>query len=195
MIYSNLFGFCRLFILESEKMNQIPLDQQLIEQVIAQDRKAQFQLFELTKRMIYSLAFRMLDDEELAQDVLQDSYVEISQQIRHLKYPEALLSWMKTITARKAIKKAKRQFKFEKLDLHPEQGEDQFEAWFDGELLDQAIRSLPPGSRAVFMLVAVEGYPHQEAAKLLGISESTSKSQLNYAKKLLKVRIQTLLQA
>ncbi|MCS5490398.1 RNA polymerase sigma factor [Algoriphagus limi] len=174
-------------------MTQIQLDSELIEQVIAQDRKAQFQLFELTKRMIYSLAYRMLNDEDLAHDVLQETYVEVFQKIRSLKHPEALPSWMKTIAARKAIKVAKNQFEFEKIDQHPDPLENQFDSWFDGELLDQAIRELPPGARAVFMLVTVEGYPHSEAANLLGISESTSKSQLHYAKRLLKTRIQNLL--
>ncbi|GMQ30410.1 sigma-70 family RNA polymerase sigma factor [Algoriphagus confluentis] len=176
-------------------MNQIQLESELIERVISQERKAQFQLFELTKRMVYSLAFRMLNDEELAHDVLQDTYVEVFQQIRNLKHSEALVSWMKTITARKAIKAGKKLFEFDKLDQNQDPADNQFDSWFDGELLDQAIRALPPGSRAVFMLTAVEGYSHKEAAKLLGISESTSKSQLNYAKKLLKTRIQTLLRA
>ena len=176
-------------------MEKERIDYGLIESVIAQDRKAQFRLFELTKRMVYSLAFRMLNDEDTAHDVLQDTYVKVFQEIKNLKHPEALISWMKTITARKAIEKAKRQFEFEELAMADDQAEDHFEHWFDAELLDQAIRSLPAGSRAVFMLVAVEGYPHQEASRMLGISESTSKSQLNYARKLLKTRIKTLLQA
>jgi RNA polymerase sigma-70 factor (ECF subfamily) len=176
-------------------MNQIQLDSELIKRVISQERKAQFQLFELTKRMVYSLTFRMLNDEELAHDVLQDTYVEVFQQIRNLKHPEALISWMKTIAARKSIKAGKKQFEFDQLDQHHDPVDNQFDSWFDGELLDQAIRALPPGARAVFMLTAVEGYSHKEAANLLGISDSTSKSQLNYAKKLLKTRIQTLLRA
>lgn len=81
-----------------EKKN---IDSLLIEAVIAQDRKAQFQLFELTKRMVYSLAFRILNDEDAAHDVLQDTYIRVFQEIRNLKHPEALISWMKTITARK----------------------------------------------------------------------------------------------
>lgn len=176
-------------------MEKQRIDLHLIEQVIAQDRKAQFRLFELTKRMVYSLAFRMLNDEDTAHDVLQDTYIKVFQEIRNLKHPDALVSWIKTITARKAVEKARRQFRFEELSAADEQIEDSFESWFDGELLDQAIRSLPAGARAVFMLVAVEGYPHQEAGKMLGISENTSKSQLNYARKLLKTRIKTLLQA
>ncbi len=176
-------------------MSQIQTDQELIEKVISNDRKAQFQLFELTKRLVYSLAFRILNDEDDAQDVLQDTYVEVFQQIKKLSHPDALISWMKTITMRKAIQKSKKQIRFEPLDGVPDESHDELNSWFDAELLDQAIRSLPAGSRAVFMLVAVEGYPHQECAKLLGISESTSKSQLNYAKGLLKKRIKTLLQA
>lgn len=189
------FGTYFPLLLRSRFMNKERLDQQLIESVIAQDRKAQFQLFELTKRMVYSLAFRILNDEDTAHDVLQDTYVKVFQEIRNLKHPEALISWMKTITARKAIEKGKKKFQFEELSSAEDQVEDHFESWFDTELLDQAIRSLPPGSRAVFMLVAVEGYSHLEAGRLLSISESTSKSQLNYARKLLKTRIKTLLQA
>lgn len=177
-------------VLEKER-----IDVELIRRVIGHDRLAQFQLFELTKKMVYSLAFRIVNDEDGAHDVLQDTYVMVFQEIRNLKHPEALTSWMKTITARKAIEKAKKKIRFEELSASQEKTEEQFEAWFDAELLDQAIRSLPDGSRAVFLLVAVEGYPHQEASKMLGISEGTCKSQLSYAKKLLKARIQILLQA
>lgn len=176
-------------------MSQIQTDQELIQKVISNDRKAQFQLFELTKRLVYSLAFRILNDEEDAHDVLQDTYVEVFQQIKKLTHHEALISWMKTITVRKAIQKSKKRIHFEQLENANEQVEEELNVWFDVELLDQAIRGLPDGARAVFMLVAVEGYPHQECAKLLGISESTSKSQLNYAKGLLKKRLKTLLQA
>ena len=106
-------------------MNKERLDQQLIESVIAQDRKAQFQLFELTKRMVYSLAFRILNDEDTAHDVLQDTYVKVFQEIRNLKHPEALISWMKTITARTAIEKGKKKFQFEELSSAEDQVEDQ----------------------------------------------------------------------
>lgn len=175
-------------------MKQTQLNHQLISQVILQDRKAQFQLFELTKQMIYSLVYRVLNDEDEAHDVLQDSYVEIFQNIQKLSHPEALTSWMKTIAARKAIQRSKKRLKFEPLD-QVENTSDDFESWFDAEMLDQAIFSLPDGARAVFVLVAVEGYPHKECAEILGISESTSKSQYSYAKGLLRTRITKLLRA
>ncbi len=175
-------------------MNQTKLNHQLISKVIINDRQAQFQLFELTKKMIYSLAYRVLNDEDEAHDVLQDTYVEVFQNISKLSHPEALTSWMKTIAARKAIRRSKKRLNFESLDS-VEQSNDDFDSWFDAEMLDTAILSLPDGARAVFVLVAVEGYPHKECAELLGISESTSKSQYHYAKGLLKSRITKLLQA
>jgi len=62
----------------------------------------------------------------------------------------------------------------------------------DGEHIEKAINSLPEGYRIVFFLIEVEGYKHQEVARMLGISEGTSKSQLHYAKqslmKMLKER-------
>ena len=54
------------------------------------------------------------------------------------------------------------------------------------EYLEKAIQSLPEGYRAVFVLIEVEGYSHQETADMLGISPGTSKSQLFHAKKRLR---------
>lgn len=171
------------------------LNSELINKVIQQDRSAQFQLFELTKNMLYSICYRVLANEEEANDVLQDSYVEIFQNIRKLEHPEALISWMKTITIRKAIKESKKRIHFSPIEDHSPATTENFDSWFDAEVLDQAIQSLPDGARTVFVLVGVEGYSHQETAKLLGISTNTSKSQLHYAKALLKTRITKLLQA
>ncbi len=171
------------------------IDSNLISKVIRQERSAQFQLFELTKGMLFSICYRVLVDEDEANDVLQDAYVEIFQNIRKLEHPEALISWMKTITVRKAIQESKKRIRFEQIENNESETTEDFDSWFDADLLDQAIQSLPNGARAVFLLISVEGYSHQESAELLGISESTSKSQLHYAKTLLKKRITKLLQA
>ena len=58
-----------------------------------------------------------------------------------------------------------------------------------GNDLEKAILSLPEGARTVFLLVEVEGYRHREVAAMLNVSEGTSKSQLNYAKKLLQQQL------
>jgi RNA polymerase sigma-70 factor (ECF subfamily) len=171
------------------------LDSDLITNLLKGDRSAQFQLFELTKGMLYSTCFRIVNDEDEANDVLQDAYVEIFQKLHTLKHTEALLAWMKTITVRKAILQSKKKIYFTPIEDAELEGSDDFDSWFDAEMLDQAIQSLPDGARAIFLLISVEGYSHREAATLLNVSESTSKSQLHYAKSLLKKRITKLLQA
>lgn len=176
-------------------MSPQKLDTNLISNVLKGDRSAQFQLFELTKGMLYSACFRIVNDEDEANDILQDSYVEIFQKIHSLKHPEALLAWMKTITIRKAILQTRKKIQFEPIEDAEKETNDTFDSWFDADMLDQAIESLPAGARAVFLLLSVEGYSHREASNMLGISENTSKSQLNYAKTLLKKRITKLLQA
>ncbi|WP_439489262.1 RNA polymerase sigma factor [Algoriphagus sp.] len=176
-------------------MNTLKLDSHLITNILNGDRSAQFQLFELTKGMLYSTCYRIVNDEDEANDVLQDAYVEIFQKIHMLRQPEALLGWMKTITVRKAILHCKKKIYFDPIESAETEASEDFDSWFDAEILDQAIESLPTGARAVFLLLSVEGYSHREASSMLGISESTSKSQLNYAKTLLKKRITKLLQA
>lgn len=176
-------------------MNPQKLDPNLISNVLKGDRSAQFQLFELTKGMLYSICYRIANNDDEANDVMQDSYVEIFQKMHSLKHPEALIGWMKTITIRKAILQNRKKIYFEPIENVDMETSEAFDSWFDAEMLDQAIRSLPNGARAIFLLIEVEGYSHKEAGELLGISESTSKSQLHYAKSLLKKRITKLLQA
>ncbi len=176
-------------------MSPQKLDPNLISNVLKGDRSAQFQLFELTKGMLYSICYRISNDEDEANDVMQDSYVEIFQKLHSLKHPEALIGWMKTITIRKAILQNRKKIHFEPIENVDMETSEEFDSWFDAEMLDKAILSLPNGARAIFLLIEVEGYSHKEAGELLGISESTSKSQLHYAKSLLKKRITKLLQA
>lgn len=184
-----------LFRVENDSMTNQLIHPDLITKVINNDRSAQFQLFELTKGMLFSTCFRILNDEEKANDALQDAYVEVFQKIRTLKHPEAILVWMKTITVRKAIHASKNRIQFQEIGEAALSVSEKFDSWFDAELLDQAIQSLPDGARAVFTLIEIEGYTHKECGEMLGISDNTSKSQLNYSKTLLKRRITKLLQA
>jgi len=128
----------------------------------------------------------MLNDRELANDALQDAFITIFQSVAELQNTERLAGWIRTIVVRTAIQKT-RELSRISFDNNAEITEvvmpdDNFTAI----QLDEAIRSLPKGNRLVFMLVEVEGYKHREVAEMLNISEGTSKSQLNYAKKLLR---------
>lgn len=135
---------------------------------------------------MFSLLFRMLNNRELANDTLQDAFISVFQTIGDLQNPESLPGWIRTIVVRTAIQRIRERSKISFDDVAGIRDVVMPDDNFTAIQLDEAIRSLPAGNRLVFMLVEVEGYKHREVAELLHISEGTSKSQLNYAKKLLR---------
>ncbi|MEJ7659749.1 MAG: sigma-70 family RNA polymerase sigma factor [Hymenobacter sp.] len=163
---------------------------------MAQDRQAQHQLYQQYKTAMFSAALRMLGgDRDLAQDALQEAFMEVFRHLAEFRRQSTLGAWIKAIVVRRALRTLRQEQRMEVYDheRHPEP----LVAWHDnltGEALDQAIRELPAGYRAVFCLVEVEGYAHREVAELLGISEGTSKSQLYHAKRLLQRKLQHLYQ-
>jgi RNA polymerase sigma-70 factor (ECF subfamily) len=128
----------------------------------------------------------MFNDREHANDVLQDAFITIFQTIADLNDPERLAGWIRTIVVRTAIRKMRERSKITFTDASEINDETLPDFNFTAIQLDEAIRSLPKGNRLVFMLIEIEGYKHKEVAEMLNISEGTSKSQLNYAKKILR---------
>ncbi len=169
-------------------------EQRLLAGCLAHDRHAQYQLYQRYKTAMFSAALRLLGgDHALAQDALQDAFVEVFQQLADFRQESTLGAWVKTIVVRRALRTLRRAQRMEVYDQdrHPEP----LVAWRDGltgEALDRAIGELPAGYRAVFCLVEVEGYAHREVAALLAISEGTSKSQLHHAKRLLQQKLKHL---
>lgn len=158
---------------------------QLIEQCLAEDRLAQKELYDRYKTAMYTLAYRMCNDFGLADEVLQDAFLQVFRYLHTFRQESTLGAWIKTIVVRTAYKKIKRSVYFEPLEDTIYQPID----WgneVDTEYLEKAIQSLAAGYRSVFTLVEIEGYTHQETGELLGISAGTSKSQLYHAKRKLR---------
>ena len=168
-------------------------DEQLLEGCLAHDRGCQRRLFELYKNPMYSVVYRILNHEDHAHDALQEGFIEVFRDLARFRGESTLRSWVKIIMVRKALKKLKSERRYAPLDTLPD--EAGLIAWpsdLTGEALDEAIRSLSPGYRAVFTLIEVEGYSHREAAGMLEISEGTTKSQLHHAKKILRSKLAAL---
>jgi RNA polymerase sigma factor (sigma-70 family) len=175
--------------MDNSRVNTTFSEIELIKGCLKGDRKVQKLLYDRYRKGMFSLAYRMVDDWELAHDVLQEAFIEVFKSIGQLRNDKVLGSWIRTIVVRIAIAKARERNKFSFGDF-PEKGiAIRFNDPFTGEQLDRAIRSLPEGNKMVFLLVEVEGYKHREVAEILSISEGTSKSQLNYAKMLLKQKL------
>jgi RNA polymerase sigma factor (sigma-70 family) len=168
-------------------------EQLLLRGCLAQDRQAQYRLYQQYKTVMFSSALRIVGDRALAQDALQEAFIDVFQGLTTFQQQSTLGAWIKTIVVRRALRTLRHEQRMEVYDQerHPEP----LVAWHDnltGEALDKAIGELPAGYRAVFCLVEVEGYSHREVAELLGTTEGTSKSQLYHAKRVLQRKLQYL---
>jgi RNA polymerase sigma factor (sigma-70 family) len=168
-------------------------EQLLLRGCLAQDRQAQYRLYQQYKTAMFSSALRIVGDRALAQDALQEAFIDVFQNLATFKQQSTLGAWIKTIVVRRALRTLRHEQRMEVYDQerHPEP----LVAWHDnltGEALEKAIGELPAGYRAVFCLVEVEGYSHREVAELLGTSEGTSKSQLYHAKRVLQRKLHYL---
>lgn len=173
-------------------MEQQPvhIHQHLIEGARAGDRQAHYELYRLYSRAMYNTAFRIVQSAAEAEDVLQESFVNAFRNLHYYRGDSPFGSWLKRIVINKAITQLKRR-RWERLPEHdgwdvPDPVETEPEFPFSVEAVKAAIQELPEGYRVVLSLYLIEGYDHGEIAEILGISESTSKSQFNRSKKRLR---------
>lgn len=173
----------------SSDISERELVDQCLGELTVERRVAQRTLYDRYKRAMYSTAYRITNDPDHAHDVLQDAFVEVFKHLGKFSFQSTLGAWIKTIVVRQAIRKQQLEGRFETLDGTRHDGPAALPDTMTGAELDAAIRSLPDGARTIFLLVEVEGYMHHEVATMLGIAEGTSKSQVSYAKKLLRQRL------
>lgn len=161
---------------------------QLIDACLANDRMAQKHLYDRYKQAMYTIAYRITGRFDEAEEVLQDAFLSIFKNLSKFRRESTLGAWIKTIVVRTALKKVKKKVYFEPIeDYHQSNPMINWDnTRLDVEYLERSINQLPEGYRTVFVLVEIEGYSHKEIAKMLEISEGTSKSQLYHAKKKLR---------
>jgi len=157
-----------------------------------EDAQSQRILYDCFKARLMGLCRRYTKNREEAKDVLQESFIKIFKRIQQVTDAEKLESWMKSVVVNTAID----QFRKKKI-VHTAQIDDTLDKEVRGyaetnvpdEILVALVSQLPDGCRLVFNLFVVEEYSHAEIATLLDISEGTSRSQLNYAKTVLKNKL------
>lgn len=163
---------------------------ELIDACIDDDRLAQKELYDRYSRAMYTAAYRITADVELANDVLQEAFIKIFRHLKSFRKESTLGAWIKTIVVRTALSKIRKEKHTESIEDH--HLKDQVVDWghkIDVDYLEKAIQNLPSGYRKVFVLIEVEGYNHKDVAEMLNISVGTSKSQLFYAKRKLRVAL------
>lgn len=167
------------------------LHNELIEECKNNSRKAQFRIYKLYSKAMYNLAYRFMNNHEDAQDMLQETFIECFRNIRSFRFESTFGLWLKRILINHCIN----QIRKKKIDISyyealPESAvEEEVEITFNISEVFSNIERLPDGYRIILTLYLLEGYDHCEISRILGISESTSKSQYFRAKDKLRKMI------
>jgi len=159
------------------------------------NRSSQYRIYLMYSDAMFSICRRFIDNDADAEEVLQDSFVKAFTKIGKLKEESKFGSWLKRITINECVNFInKKRIVFEEFNDNTSEAadEDETEVEISPEILKKEIEKLPAGCRVIFNLYLIEDYRHKEIAKMLNITESTSKSQYQRAKQLLKSRLTTL---
>jgi len=128
-----------------------------------------------------------------AEDVLQESFIKVFNNIKGYRGDSRLDYWIKRIVINTALNsQRKKLYMYPMVDVEEvknEFSESRALSNFEMEDLLNMIRELPVGCQTIFNLFAIEGYSHKEIAEMLEVSEGTSKSQFARARKLLMDKI------
>lgn len=159
------------------------------------DTRAQQALYDTYADRFYRLMYRYVRSQEDAEDLVMVGFLKIFKHIQRFELHGngSLQAWMRKIMVNEALMSLRRNHNLnltETLDpVNPDHDQPTWQQ-IEPEDLYNMIVELPTGYRTVFNLFVVEGYDHLEISKMLGISESTSRSQLCKAKQLLKRKIE-----
>lgn len=157
------------------------------------DRRAQKLFFDQYADRLYAVSKRYATSNEAAEEALFQAFLKIFEKLTDFELinEAALVGWLNRIVINQCLMNRRKElntlYKLETLD------EERHDSFFyeesDHEALLELVNTLPTGYKTVFLMHVVDGYAHKEIAEVLGISESTSRSQHFKARKLLQKKI------
>ncbi|UYQ94271.1 sigma-70 family RNA polymerase sigma factor [Chitinophaga horti] len=192
-----LFWECNLFLrlasLIRTHLNRLTtnlLTDQLVYRCRQGDVRAYRELYDAYSKAMYNICLRMLGNSADAEDVLQEAFVQVFNNIGKIQQEASLSGWIKRIVVNHCLSQLrKKKVYFEEVEEEHVSGEaevDEVQFALSVTLVKEAIAQLPDGYRTVLNLYLFEDYSHREIGELLGITESTAKTQYMRAKE--KVR-------
>ena len=154
------------------------------------DPKAQRYFYDKYAARMLAVCVRYLTDEMEAEDVMIEGFMKVFERIDQFKGEGSFEGWVRRLITNEALMRLRTRRHVEMdIDTPEVQAQANFD-WAESSLeandLMALIAKLPTGYRTVFNLYAIEGYSHAEIAEQLGITESTSKSQLHRSRGLLQ---------
>lgn len=163
----------------------------LIEECLSNNEAAQRELYSKYAGRLYILCNRYTDNYQVAEDILQDSFIKIFDSLKEYKGEGSFEGWMKRIVIYTAISAHRSNKKMQTISIDDDETEIDFPteenqlSRFSVKELTGMIRRIPCDLRDVLNL-HIDGYRHAEIAEILNISEENSRLKLNRARNLLK---------
>lgn len=153
------------------------------------DTRSFKELYDLYAKAMYNTSLRILQDRVEAEDVLQEAFMDAFRHIQNFQNRSSFGAWIKQIVVNKSITQLKKR-RYEMLDVEETElaetaegmERDEEELQMQVKEVIKAIALLPNGYRTVLNLYLLEGYDHEEIAGILGVAESTARTQYIRAK-------------
>ena len=173
-------------------------EQDLIDGCRKKNPQCQKLLFNTFAPKMLGVCRRYVDNIETAEDVLQEGFIKVFQKLHTYTGEGAFGGWVRRVFVTTALEYL-RQNKAMRFNVSIDEGNDiqtdpglSVLSRLTVEDLMKCVSELPTGYRTIFNLYAIEGYSHQEIAKMLDIKENSSQSQLARARKALQEKVQAL---
>lgn len=162
-------------------------DIELVNRCLAGNSQAQQQFYKRFAPNMLGVCYRYAQNVHEAEDVLQEGFIRAFRYLKDFRGEGSLEGWLRRIMVTTALNYLKSQKKFRaefEITIAREESAEELDALgrMENAELMALIQQLSPGYRAVLNLYAIEGYSHKEIGEMLGIGESTSRSQYARAK-------------
>ena len=165
----------------------------LIEKASKGERRAQHQLFEMFSPKMLGVCRQYLKNNDLAEEVMLSGFLKMFTHLQDFKSEGSFEGWIRRIMVNESISQLRKDKQLNFVSNAVIENTTEYSTYIETEFeeveIQKLIDSLPEGYKTVFVLYVVEGYKHSEISELLQISESTSKTQLFKARKLLQNKV------
>lgn len=179
------------------------MDSEIVLKAKSGDAQALEQIYNETRQMVYFTALSIVKNEEDAEDLVQDTYIKVFENIYRLQDEKAFLKWLKTIAVNisKNYLKKKKPMLFQDDEQEDavignieEIGEDFLpQEYVDHaekrEIIKKMVDDLPDAQRTAVILYYYNELPLSEVSKFMETADGTTKSRLNYARKQIRTKV------
>ena len=160
-------------------------EKELIDGCIRNDRRFQELLYRRYFAKMMAMCLRYTHDREQAMDIVNNGFLRVFKKLHTFEFKGSLEGWVRRLVYHSISDYFKKNAKYIKHIVLEEKDDSQSEKAYQNLFFEDILKMvdrLPPATKDVFRLYAIEGYTHKEIAVNLGISEGTSKWHLSNAR-------------